>query len=118
MTPPPLQQEVADQGADGKDAGRRLNENTAKYAEACKGVAEKVGAPCIDMYHLMSKQAKDQEGLKKFVCDGLHLSHFGNEWVGRTVASELSYKVPGLEEPKWFPGWGQIDMKNPEKNFS
>lgn len=40
ITPPPLQQEVADGG----NAGVRVNENTARYAEMCRVVAKEVRA--------------------------------------------------------------------------
>eukprot|EP00173_Palmaria_palmata_P001453 Plantae.Rhodophyta-Palmaria_palmata.ctg18092.p1 GENE.Plantae.Rhodophyta-Palmaria_palmata.ctg18092~~Plantae.Rhodophyta-Palmaria_palmata.ctg18092.p1 ORF type:complete len:246 (-),score=45.67 Plantae.Rhodophyta-Palmaria_palmata.ctg18092:202-939(-) len=120
ITPPPLHQETVDAGNDGKDAGKRTNENTKKYAEACAEVAKKFSVPCINMFSLMASHAKDQMGLKRYVNDGLHLSGFGNQCAADLIYRQLMAQVPELDDKKlvrWFPSWDSVDMKNPSAAF-
>lgn len=120
ITPPPLHQETVDAGNGGKEAGKRVNENTKKYAEACVEVAEKRNVPYINMFSLMSKAAKSQEGLKKYLNDGVHLSGYGNKFAADLIYKQLMAQVHELDDKKlvrWFPGWGEVDMKNPSAAF-
>lgn len=120
VTPPPLHQETVDAGNDGKDAGKRTNENTSKYAKACADVAKKFGIPCINMNSLMANHAKNQVGLKRYLSDGLHLSGIGNQCAADLIYRHLMTQVPELDEKRlvrWFPSWGSVDMKNPSAAF-
>lgn len=120
ICPPPLHQETVDAGNNGKDAGKRVNENTAKYAKACSEVAENLNVPCINMFSLMTNEAKDQVGLERYFNDGLHLSGVGNERAAEFIYRRLVEYVPQLNEKnlvRWFPGWGNVDMKNPAASF-
>jgi isoamyl acetate esterase len=120
VTPPPLHQESADADGGGNSPGRRVNENTAKYAGACIEVAKRREVPCIDIYGRVSSHTKDQNGLKRLLNDGLHLSGDGNAFVARTIYAELQAQVPKLSESelvRWFPVWGKVDMNNPASSF-
>jgi isoamyl acetate esterase len=115
VTPPPLHQETADADGEGS-AGKRVNENTARYAKACVEIAKKMDVPCIDVYTGLTLHAKTQDGLKAFLSDGLHLSGAGNAFVATVIYRELQSQVPSLSDERlrrWFPPFGDIDMSNP-----
>jgi isoamyl acetate esterase len=124
MTPPPLQQEMAEQASNcpTPSGGSRVNDNTALYARECIEVAKRMHVPCIDVYTTLTRHAGSQERLREYFCDGLHLSGEGNKWVGRFVYNELRVKVPGFadhELPRWFPDWSLLGkLKNPADAFS
>jgi isoamyl acetate esterase len=123
ITPPPLHDE-AYEGANKvatSGSGPRTNANTSLYARECAEVARRMGCPSIDIYNGLSKHAGSQANMKKFFCDGLHLSGEGNKFVGRYMYNELKAQVPGFSDeelPRWFPEWGTLGkLQNPAGAF-
>jgi isoamyl acetate esterase len=117
ITPPPIQQVLHDQkwSDHGDSEGpTRTNENTSMYARACMDVGKRMRTPCIDMFTAMSEHASDQEGLKRFLHDGLHLSSEGNRFVGETIYNHLRAKIglfPDDRVKRWFPHWTQLNSE-------
>lgn len=70
----------------------RTMENTAKYASLCAAVAQERSLPCCDLYTLMLKERHWQS----FLCDGLHFSQAGHEWLGPTVVHSIQTAFPEL----------------------
>jgi isoamyl acetate esterase len=118
ITPPPIQQELVNQAATSRgDTGgpTRTNENTSIYARACMDVGKRMRTPCIDMFTAMSDCAGDQEGLKRLLIDGLHLSDEGNRFVAETICSQLRAKIgilPDETVKRWFPPWIQVNAED------
>lgn len=60
----------------------RTSENTRLYAEAVKEVGKEAGVPVVDAWSAITKAAaKENDGLDKFLADGLHLTADGYEVV-------------------------------------
>lgn len=89
----------------------RTNDNTAKYAEACRAVAAKLGVPVVDPFTTM--QAARPDGTwTEFLSDGLHLSASGQEFLFTELMAVIADKLPHLQRealPKLFPEWDAVD---------
>ncbi len=60
------------------DHSDRTVERTRTYAEAAIAVGKKEGVPVVDVFSLLwSAAGENEEGLKKFLSDGLHLKPEG-----------------------------------------
>ena len=98
MTPPPLdhEQRLAYQKQRYGDlaTGRleRTTENTARYAEACRQVAEMHHIPCIHLFQAMTYVPDYVELLN----DGLHFSIKGHAFVGAQVLDAIEQHYPEL----------------------
>lgn len=111
VTPPPLQQELSDARWSVDEGGTRSNEVTKTYADACTDVARRMGVPCVDIYSQMTEKACDQEGLKHFLCDGLHLSGAGNKLVADHIYETLCKSVSSFDVDnmrQWFTPWQDL----------
>lgn len=62
------------------------------------------------MYTAMSKAGKTQDGLKEYLCDGLHLSGKGNEFASNLINKELGVLFPILKYENLKKWWGDWDI--------
>lgn len=70
----------------------RTLENSGKYAQACKEVAESVQIPCLDLWTLFQKEKE----WSKFLNDGLHFSKDGHEFVLTKLLELIEVQFPEL----------------------
>ncbi|XP_064412466.1 isoamyl acetate-hydrolyzing esterase 1 homolog isoform X2 [Latimeria chalumnae] len=113
ITPPPLQESAWEKECIAKGCKlNRLNSVTGEYAKACVQVAEECGTDVLDLWTLMQK---DNQDISVYLCDGLHLSEKGNQFVALTLWPLLQQKVASL--PCILPYWGNVDHKNPENSL-
>jgi isoamyl acetate esterase len=71
----------------------RTTENTGLYAEACFAVANELNIPCLDLFNAML-QAPDYS---RFLCDGLHFSPVGHDFVAAQILRAIGEHFPELE---------------------
>ena len=96
ITPPPLNDFQWGKRVEiGLPADREF-EVTRKYAEAAKAVGEKEGIPVVDVWTAIWEAAgKEQEGLEKYLIDGLHLTvagyNVGSDFVSATLFFLVSF---------------------------
>lgn len=118
ITPPPVRQD-----RDG-DVPRRFSARTEEYAAACVAVAEEIGCPALDLHSAMNAQLSAdgvapelmQEGLDRYLNDGLHLNADGNKFVAEMVIATFKKHIPGLhpdELQKTYPHWTAVDPIKP-----
>ncbi len=70
------------------DHSDRTVERTRTYAEAAIAVGKKEGVPVVDVFSLLwSAAGENEEGLKEFLSDGLHLKPEGYQVNRDHVAS-------------------------------
>jgi lysophospholipase L1-like esterase len=101
VTPPPVHhgQRLAYQrqryGDRATGVLERTNEVTGKYAEACiKQVqGELLDIPVLNLYDEMMKRGNFEE----LLCDGLHFSPAGHEFVAQHLLDAIREHFPGLE---------------------
>lgn len=99
ITPPPLdhKQRLLYQkkryGEKATGVLERTTENTARYAQACRTVAERTGHPCLDLFRAM--EAQDDYG-PRFLNDGLHFSAAGHAFVAQQVLEAIANHFPEL----------------------
>jgi isoamyl acetate esterase len=98
ITPPPLDHEqrlVFQKQRYGDLATgvlERTTENTKLYAEACAAVAAETKLPCLDLFEAM--MAVPDYG--RFLCDGLHFSGAGHDFVATCVLQAIHTHFPDL----------------------
>ncbi|PAV23284.1 SGNH hydrolase [Pyrrhoderma noxium] len=96
-------------------------EVTRKYAEAAKAVGEKEGIPVVDVWTAIWEAAgKEQEGLEKYLIDGLHLTVAGYNIVYERLIKVIKEELPELYHenlPVVFPLWDKIDVNNPLRSL-
>ena len=72
LTPPPFNPSQWSQPLN------RTPEHTRKYAQGVKSVGEELDVPVVDVWSLLWEKAGEQEeGLRPFLTDGLHLTKEG-----------------------------------------
>lgn len=70
----------------------RTTEHTSLYAEACLAVAKELTVPCLDLFHAMLKV----EYYSRFLCDGLHFSAEGHDFVAKQILQAILEHFPDL----------------------
>ncbi|KAK4048738.1 isoamyl acetate-hydrolyzing esterase [Microbotryomycetes sp. JL221] len=82
------------------------------YAEAVKEVAKELEVPVVDCWTAITSAARDtEEGLGRFLRDGLHLTPAGYAIVTDGVRSVIEQHLPELHWNKLaqtFPHWADI----------
>jgi lysophospholipase L1-like esterase len=78
----------------------RTNENTQKYAEACKSVGAAFDLPVLDLWTLMQQPSDWETAL---LSDGLHLTPEGNEFLFNNLLQLINESIPQL---KYVPAFG------------
>ncbi|KAL3691287.1 hypothetical protein R1sor_004938 [Riccia sorocarpa] len=124
ISPPPIDEEGrvvyarATYGEEANELPERTNQQTGLYAEAAESVARETGVIPLNLWSILQKTT----GWQKFLVDGLHLSHEGNQEVFRNllnILDEPSLK-PSLnwESFPWdYPEWDYIDYQDPAKSL-
>jgi len=112
----------------------RTIELSGKYANAAQRVAEELNLPFIHLWKEM--QDDSPNNWQKYLNDGLHLSEYGNKFVGEKIIAIIEKEYPELSvNPCPFTGQyansssksialsafapfhDQIDHTNPEEAF-
>jgi hypothetical protein len=70
----------------------RTTEHTRLYAEACSAAAKEMNVPCLDLFHAML-QVSDYS---RFLCDGLHFSAAGHDFVAEQMLQAIREHFPEL----------------------
>jgi isoamyl acetate esterase len=70
----------------------RTTENTQLYAQACRAVAAEANLPCLDLFEAM--RAVPDYG--RFLCDGLHFSAAGHDFVAQQILQAIAEHYPEL----------------------
>ncbi|KAL3691288.1 hypothetical protein R1sor_004939 [Riccia sorocarpa] len=124
ISPPPVDEEallVHGRALFGEEAGElpvREHQRTGLYAEAAESVARETGVLSLNLWSILQKTTDWQ----KFLNDGLHLSHEGNQEVFRNLVDILddpSLK-PSLQWQSFpwdYPEFDEIDYQNPAKSL-
>lgn len=98
ITPPPLDHEqrfayqIKRFGDKATGVLERTTENTQLYAQACNTVAAETNLPCLDMFAAMS--AVPDYG--RFLCDGLHFSAAGHDFVAACILRAIQEHYPEM----------------------
>lgn len=99
VTPPPLDHEqrlafqVERYGDQATGVLERTTENTERYAQACIGVGRHRKVPVVDVFHNMLNAGKHG----RFLCDGLHFSTAGHDFVAEQVLSAIATHYPEIQ---------------------
>ncbi|XP_008306647.1 isoamyl acetate-hydrolyzing esterase 1 homolog [Cynoglossus semilaevis] len=113
ITPPPLLEPDWEKECILKGCSlNRYNSVAGQYAQACVQTAAQCGTDVLDLWTLMQKDGQDYS---VYLCDGLHLSEKGNQFVAQHVWSLLESRVSHL--PFILPYWGDVDPRNPENSL-
>lgn len=70
----------------------RTTENTGRYADACLAVARDLNIPCLDLFHNMLHVPD----YSRFLCDGLHFSAVGHDFVADQILQAMQKHFPEL----------------------
>lgn len=87
----------------------RLNAVAGQYAQACVEAAGQCGVNVLDLWTLMQK---DRQDYTEYLCDGLHLSQKGNQFVSEHLWGLLQRRVEEL--PFILPYWADVNPASPE----
>lgn len=74
----------------------RTSENTENYAVACMEAANEKNVPCLDLFHEMLKDGGGEEGIGKYLSDGLHFGPRGHHYVLDQVLAAIKTHFPNL----------------------
>lgn len=80
ITPPPISEKVRGKELASRDPPQGLDrslENTKLYADAVKKLGEELAVPVIDMFTPIKDAWKDEDEIKEYLSDGLHLTTAG-----------------------------------------
>jgi lysophospholipase L1-like esterase len=100
ITPPPIDPpawaaEVARKTGGQQVGVDRTTDNTRRYAEACREVAQEEGVPCVDAWSAINDQAQRIGGsLEPFMYDGLHLNSDGYRIVSKGGEAQVKLTRP------------------------
>ncbi|CAL1575086.1 unnamed protein product [Knipowitschia caucasica] len=112
ITPPPIHESAWRKECTAKGCAlNRLNAVTGQYAQACVQAAAQCGVEVLDLWTLMQKG----EDFTEYLCDGLHLSQKGNQFVSRQLWRLLDRRVGDL--PFILPYWANVDEESPETSL-
>ncbi|KAK7904337.1 hypothetical protein WMY93_016944 [Mugilogobius chulae] len=91
ITPPPIHEPAWEKECILKGCAlNRANAVTGQYAQACVEAAGQSGADVLDLWTLMQKEGQD---FTEYLCDGLHLSQKGNQFVSEQLWRLLQRRV-------------------------
>lgn len=85
MTPPPICETALGNGS-------RTNADAGRYAAASKSIAAETGVVCLDLWSKM----QEVETWRDFLCDGLHLSAQGGDFVGDQLLATINTHFPDI----------------------
>lgn len=110
ITPPPIHEPSWEKECILKGCAlNRLNAVAGQYAQACVEAAAQCGVNVLDLWTLMQKDGQDYT---EYLCDGLHLSQKGNQFVSEHLWSLLQRRLEKL--PFILPYWGDVNATSPE----
>ncbi|CAD6574173.1 MAG: hypothetical protein CYPHOPRED_005314 [Cyphobasidiales sp. Tagirdzhanova-0007] len=125
LSPPPIcvpqrQEEVRRLWGDVKLD--RTAERTKEFADATEEVAKQRRIGFVPVFDAMMAAAgpSPDEGLRKLLCDGLHLTATGYQVVTDAFMKVIQRDYTDIAPdnmPRIFPEWGQIDPQSPEAAF-
>ncbi|KAL2622658.1 hypothetical protein R1flu_002863 [Riccia fluitans] len=124
IAPPPVDEEGrrvyarATYGENAEELPERTNQQTRLYAEAAESVARETRVISLNLWSVL----QETTGWQKFLNDGLHLSHEGNQEVFRNLVGILDDPSlhPSLnwEALPWdYPEHCEIDYENLTKSL-
>jgi len=135
VTPPPVNVRMRDADLTTRDPPRepdRTVERTRQFADAVIEVADELEGTLgkdqvgvVDLWTEIDEKAKkaeggEEEGLKKYLSDGLHLAGHAYAIVFEEMMKTISAKFPELipdRLPQVWPHWDTIDFENPSKSL-
>ncbi|RIA97946.1 SGNH hydrolase-type esterase domain-containing protein [Glomus cerebriforme] len=101
ITPPPLDEESRKKHSGVCD---RKFEITAKYAQTCVDLANKLNVPVLNLWKLFNdKVASTNVTLNDFLSDGVHLSALGNETLFHGLLDTIRENWPELNPDNLKP---------------
>lgn len=110
ITPPPIHEPAWEKECILKGCAlNRLNAVAGQYAQACVGAAGQCGVNVLDLWTLMQKDGQDYT---EYLCDGLHLSQKGNQFVSEHLWELLQRRMEEL--PFILPYWADVNPASPE----
>ncbi|XP_072313945.1 isoamyl acetate-hydrolyzing esterase 1 homolog [Eucyclogobius newberryi] len=113
ITPPPIHEQTWEKECIIKGCAlNRVNAVTGQYAQACVEAAAQSGVDVLDLWTLMQKDGQDYS---EYLCDGLHLSQKGNQFVSEQLWMLLQRRVEHL--PLILPYWADVDVASPETSL-
>lgn len=113
ITPPPIHEASWEKECILKGSAlNRLNAVAGQYAQACVEAAAQCGVNVLDLWTLMQKDGQDYT---EYLCDGLHLSQKGNQFVSEQLWRLLQKRVDEL--PFILPYWGDVNTASPETSL-
>lgn len=100
----------------------REAERTKQFADAAQEVALESKTGFVDVFgEIMRAAGPDpEEGLRKYLSDGLHLNSDGYQVVYQALTKVVERDFPDLaveKVPRLFPDWSTIDPTNPGASF-
>jgi lysophospholipase L1-like esterase len=115
LTPPPVYEPVLERR--NKENGKRilndrLNDNTQRYAEACKEVGRELSVAVIDNWTSCGGASPERA---QFLRDGLHLNAQGNQQVFQNILGLIFDRFQNLKFDNlklYQPHWSEI-VENP-----
>jgi len=125
ITPPPIneQRRAADLASRSVPLPLDRHFDTTKaYAEGVKDVGAEEGVAVVDVWTELWKAAgEDQQGLNKFLSDGLHLSKDGYAVMYDTLMKTIHEKYPELHYNNLqyvFARWDEINWQDPAASLA
>ncbi|KAJ0062645.1 hypothetical protein NL108_004264 [Boleophthalmus pectinirostris] len=113
ITPPPIHEPAWEKECIIKGCDlNRANSVTGQYAQACVEAAGQCGVDVLDVWTLMQKDGQD---FTEYLCDGLHLSQKGNQFLSEQLWRLLQRRVEDL--PFILPYWADVDTGSPETSL-
>lgn len=86
----------------------RSNAAAGRYTDALVLLAGELQLPCLNLHQAMQLEPDWQTSL---LCDGLHLSALGNQFVFEAVRAQLAASFPDVHPtklPLHLPAWDQL----------
>ncbi|KDQ12350.1 hypothetical protein BOTBODRAFT_34645 [Botryobasidium botryosum FD-172 SS1] len=120
LTPPPVNVAVRAALIAPREMDRTADQTKA-YADAVIKAGEEARVPVVDLWtKLWEKAGETEEGLKKYLKDGLHLNAEGYEIVFDQLIEAISKHFPELHYdrlPQVFTHWDTISLENPRASL-
>jgi len=110
ITPPPYDAEKYQFPSFGRN-----NQATGKYAKCVVDIAVQLQLDYIDLWNDMQNENKNWE---EYLCDGVHLSVSGNQFLWlklKKILVSIYNKVETI--PLDFPVWRTLNFEHPEETI-